>query len=173
MRSALLLACLLASCTTYKEFDPVTGRKTIAFTTNANIGITTSKVDESDSSTTGGAMPIVGGGYRNDTLTEAKENSSPASLTIGQLALNGTIDHSTIADEVGGWTWRTVRSIITGTVFREGISAWEADKLATTGAEVSKSQISAGTTQAVDANATAVAIKKIDSETAIALEPAP
>jgi len=165
-----LLVALVASCTTYKEFDPVTGQKVIDFSTNANIGITTSKIAESNSATQG--IPLLGGGYRNDILTEADENQMGlASLEVGQMKMTGTVDHSTTADVTGGWVWRTFRSALTGWVFGEGIGAYRDVQLADEVTERTVKEISATETIELGKQQSEVASEQIASETAVELAP--
>lgn len=122
LTSIVLFLIPLSSCTVYKEFDTVTGNQVLAFRTNANVGITTSKIDESNSSSNG--IAALSGGFTNDTLTEAKENTeSNSSIQVGQLTMTGTVDHSTPMDVAGGWTWRIIRSIVTGNVLQGGIDS--------------------------------------------------
>ncbi len=121
--SSVIILCLhLPSCTVYKEFDTVTGNQVLSFRTNANIGVTTSRIDESNSSSTG--ISALSGGFSNDTLTEAKENQQAiSSIQVGQLRMTGTIDHSTPVDVAGGWAWRIIRSVVTGSVFEKAIES--------------------------------------------------
>lgn len=144
----LILLVLGVGCTTYKQYDPNTGLLTHDFSTSGNLGISTSKVSESNSSSTDG-IPLLGGSFANDMLTEARPTSDPSApptVRVGDMELVGTLDHSTMVDTAGHWTWRAIRSIVTGKVFLEGIGAWEADKLA--GHRVNETKIvTAGATE--------------------------
>lgn len=161
----------LSSCTSYKEFDPTTGNQTIAFSTMGNIGVTTSHTGDSNSATNGG-IPLLGGGYANKDIMVAVENTqAPPALEVGQLKIQGTVDHSTMADSLGGWTWRVVRTVVTGAVFKEGISAWRADKLAGHNEALGLAKVGANERVAVTREGTKVALAKTNAETAIALKP--
>lgn len=167
----LWLLMAMSGCTRYKEFDPLTGNQTIAFATMGNIGVTTSHTGDSNSATNGG-IPILGGGYANKDIMVAVENTqAPPALEVGKLKIQGTVDHSTMADSLGGWTWRVVRTVVTGAVFKEGISAWRADKLAGHTEATDLARIGANERVAVTREGTKVALAKTSSETAIALKP--
>lgn len=108
---SLGLCLALSACTVYRgqgEF----------FATSANIGITTSKIAEDDSQSSG----LLSGGFQNDLLVESAVVPG-SSLKVGSLEIHGPIDHSTPLDTAGHWTWRTLRSIVTGRVFSDLIGA--------------------------------------------------
>ena len=181
MRNYIFFICLcclllwilmaLSGCTSYKEFDPNTGNQTIAFSTMGNIGVTTSHAGDSNSATNGG-LPILGGGYVNKDMMVAVENvQAPPALEVGKLKIQGTVDHSTMADTLGGWTWRVVRTVVTGAVFKEGIGAWKADKIAGHNETLGLAKVGANERVTVTREGTKVALAKTNSETAIALKP--
>lgn len=173
MKYSILLIPLLGlvSCgTRYAEFDPQTGMKTIAFSTHGNIGFTTSKNTGSNSST--GGIPLLNGGFANNDQTVAVENTGSVSgLKVGQLEINGTVDHSTMVDVGGGWLWRTIRTVVTGKVFSDGIEAIRADRLATHSADVALAKTASSENVAIAREATKVSTQKIASDTAVALKP--
>lgn len=137
----VLVSFVVVSCTTYKEFDPNTGRQTIAFKTSGNIGFTTSKVS---SSTSQGGIPIIGS-YGNNISTVAVENQAgqQAGIKVGQLAITGTMDHGTPLDYTGQWIWRTIRSVITGQVFLKGLDVVKETTLSDNASAVETSRINA------------------------------
>lgn len=132
--AALALAALVPGCVTYySETDPTTGATT-TFASTSNIGFTTDKIAESNSTT--GGVPLLNGSYANDTLTEAHvPANTTVGLTVGRMQINGPIDNSTPLDTGLGWLWRTARTIATGKVFEAGIGAFKDMNIADTNAE--------------------------------------
>ncbi len=114
--------------------------------TTANYGFTIDRISESDSGTRG--IPLLGGSYANDDLGEAREAAAaPVSgITVGSISLTGVVDHSTPMDTLGKWTWRTVRSVVTGKVFIEGIQGYFGNEAAKTAAATAQNadKLSAG-----------------------------
>lgn len=122
----LCLLCLFAvSCgTKYEEFA-ANGQPLYKFSTYGNLGIATDKLGEDGSSTRG--IPLLGGGYQSDTLTEAKEtHSTPPSITIGEnFSITGTLDHSTPTDAAGHHVVQGVKSMFRFLTYWKGLDVFE------------------------------------------------
>lgn len=173
-RLIILFAVIaLVGCTRYREYDPVTGRRTVAFATTGNLGITTDQTSGSDSRAgDGGGIPLLSGGFRNDDRQVARENErATPSLAVGQMTLTGTLDHSTMVDQAGGWIWRGLRTVVTGDVFKTGLRTWGANRAAEAATTTELARIQSGEAIALDSNATAVATEQIRAETAVQLAP--
>ncbi len=132
-------------CFFYYKETSVAGSMTLF--TAANIGFVTDQIAESNSRS--GGIPLLTGGYQNDTLTETTV-APDAGLVVGSLAISGPIDNGTPLDNTGQWIWRTVRTVVTGQVFKEALGGYFSTEKAKAAADASvkQSEISAGVSQA-------------------------
>lgn len=130
-----------------------------------NFGITrTAKASDSDSRTLG--IPFLNGGFENTESVWMAENQQQPTMTVGDVEIHGTFDTSTWVDTTLGWSYRVVRAVVTGRVFRSGIEAARDVELAEESAEVQRAGIAAGTREAqIDA---AVRQAQIDASVELA-----
>tara|TARA_R110000796_G_C14571530_1_gene435791 strand:- start:30700 stop:31545 length:846 start_codon:yes stop_codon:yes gene_type:complete len=168
--AAAVLSLAASSCTSYTQYDAQTGHKTHSFTSTGNFGYTTDQIAERQSNT--GGINVLGGSNAADILTEARENEQGlATLTIGDMEITGTIDHSTWLEVAGDKTRQIIRDIVTGKVLGAAIDGLLQSDLAETAAGTDALNIESSTTRALSQDATKIAKDQIASDTAQALAP--
>lgn len=161
MKKLLLLIPMLFSSVSCMTATGPNGEKLAMVMTNS--GFTTQNVRDSASGTRG--IPLLGGTYDNQREQIPQEATQLTKITVGAISVEGVIDQGTPIDNVLGWGWRITRSIVTGQVFKTGITEYFGNKNIETAAEVTKQGVKVGSDTTLGlAKERANLIPKVDPE---------